>query len=178
VSSFSLAASAQGLEPLNPPSLPTSTTYPRVGGHLGFALPIFTLSRNSGVIFNDFVNIGVTPGITVRLDDHWSVDFEFIAINSLKNMPAGVGAVIDPGVLYNFGDFTLGLRVAAKVVEPTNIGIVPIVVYPFKNTGMGPFTPFVEGDVPIFLQDGRVDGVDRPGLVPSIGLQFQAGVSF
>jgi len=178
VSSFSLAASAQGLgiAPLNPPAPPTSTTYPRVGGHLGFALPILTLSRNSGVIFKDFVDIGVTPGITVKLDDHWSVDFEFIAVNSLKNLPAGVGVVIDPGILYDFGQFTAGLRVAAKAVEATNIGIVPIIVYPFKGAGTGPFTPFVEGDVPIFFQDGRETG--GPGFVPSIGLQFQAGVAF
>jgi hypothetical protein len=27
------------------------------------------------------VQIGVTPGITVKLDDHWAIDFEFIGFS-------------------------------------------------------------------------------------------------
>jgi len=180
VSSLSLTAHASEPGPsytLTPPSPPvaSSRTYPRVGGHLGFALPIFTLAKNSTIIGGDFVNIGLTPGITVTLDDHWSVDFEFVAYIPLKDLPQGVGIVVDPGVLYNFGDFTAGLRVATKVTEATNIGLIPIFVLPLKNLLSGPFTPFVEADVPIFFQDNRQPG--GPG-VASIGLQFQAGVAF
>src|SRR5689334_13399000 len=84
-----------------------------VGGHLGFALPILTIaSSDTTVIGADFVNVGITPGITVHLDEHWSVDFEFIAFNKWKSGTSTTTFVVDPGVVYSFGSLAAGLRVA------------------------------------------------------------------
>lgn len=44
--------------------------YPRIGGHVGVAVPIATLAKDSTVIGADFVTLGVTPGLTVHLDDN------------------------------------------------------------------------------------------------------------
>src|SRR4051794_6118388 len=52
--------------------------WPRVGGHWGFALPIVNVSNvSTTVIGRDFANIGIAPGVTVKLDPHWAIDFEF-----------------------------------------------------------------------------------------------------
>lgn len=144
--------------------------YPRVGGHVGMAVPVLTLAKNSTVIGADFVAIGLTPGITVHLDDRWAVDFEFIAFNELKNTPAATTFVVDPGIVRKFDGFSAGLRVATQVGAPTNVGVVPIVVVPFKVSEH--LSYFVEGDLPLFLRDSGTS------MQPSATLLLQTGVSF
>lgn len=149
----------------------TAPTSPRLGGHLGFAVPILTIADPVTVIGHDFVTVGLTPGVTVKLADKWSVDFEFIVLNELKATPSATRYVVDPGVVYNAGPVSAGLRVASIVGAPTNIGLVPIVVLPVAKLG-DKLTYYVEGDVPMFLRDnGRA-------IAPSIGFQFQSGFAF
>src|SRR4051794_21681695 len=66
----------------------SASSYPAIGGHLGLAVPIVTFGSKTTTIGSDFATIGITPGITVHLDEKWAVDFEFIAFNELKNTPA------------------------------------------------------------------------------------------
>ncbi|WP_205633608.1 hypothetical protein [Labilithrix luteola] len=148
----------------------SSGTFPQIGGHVGFALPLVTLAKDTTVIGGDFVTVGLTPGITVKLSERWKVDFEFIALNELKRTPTATTFVVDPGVIYDAGPLSAGLRVATQVGAPSNIGVVPIVVLPFK--GDGPLTPYIEADVPLFLRDNGTS------MQPSASLQFQAGVAF
>jgi len=83
------ALNAPAAAPLSMPEPgPSKKTYPAVGGHFGMALPIATFGTSTTVLGSDFVTLGLTPGITVHLDDDWAVDFEFIALNELKNTPA------------------------------------------------------------------------------------------
>jgi len=145
-------------------------TYPRVGGHVGMAVPVLTLAENSTFIGADFVTLGLTPGITVHLDDKWAFDFEFIAMNELKGTPAATTFVVDPGVIRKFDGFSAGLRVASQVGALTNVGIVPIVVVPFKVSEH--LSYFVEADVPLFLRDSGTS------MQPSATLLLQTGVSF
>ncbi len=145
-------------------------TYPRVGGHVGMAVPVLTLADHSTFIGADFVTLGLTPGITVHLDDEWAIDFEFIAMNELKSTPAATTFVVDPGVIRKFDGFAAGLRVATQVGAPTNIGLVPIVVVPFKVSEH--LSYFVEADVPLFLRDSG------SSMQPSATLLLQTGVSF
>lgn len=118
----------------------------------------------------DFVTIGSTPGVSVNVDEHWTIDFEFIALNELKNTPAATTFVADPGVVRHFDAFALGLRVATQIGALTNVGLVPIVVVPFKVSKQ--FSCFIEGDIPLFLRD------DGTKMQPSASLQFQTGVGF
>lgn len=143
---------------------------PRLGGHLGTALPIVTFGKQTTVIGRDFTTVGLTPGVTFHLDDQWAIDFEFIAFNELKNTPAATTFIVDPGVLRKFAGFTAGLRVATQVGAPSNVGLVPIVVVPVKLSEK--LSAFVEADVPLFLRD--VGGE----LTPSATLLFQTGVAF
>jgi hypothetical protein len=145
--------------------------FPAVGGHLGMALPIATLGgRGNVAIGEDFVTVGLTPGITVHLDEKWAVDFEFIAFNELKNTPAATTFVVDPGIIRKFDGFVAGLRVATQVGAPTNSGIVPIFVVPFKIGKRAVY--FVEADVPLFVRD-----VGDKALFSATFL-FQTGVGF
>lgn len=153
-------------------SLPSVTAGPRVGGHLGFALPLLTIADPVQGIGADFVKIGITPGVTFKLDDKWSIDFEFIAFNDLKDSGHVTTWIVDPGVIYAAGPVSAGLRIATEVAARTNIGLVPIVVLPVVKIG-DKFTYYVEGDLPMFLRDGAPDG-----LKPSIGLQLQSGIAF
>lgn len=138
--------------PPAPPSASMEKQYPAVGGHLGMAIPIATLGgRRNVAIGEDFVTVGLTPGITVHLDEKWAVDFEFIAFNEFKNTPSATTFVVDPGIIRKFDGFVAGLRVATQVGAPTNSGVVPIVVVPFKIGKRAVY--FVEADVPLFVRD-------------------------
>lgn len=155
---------------------PESDSYPRLGGHIGTAIPIVTLSKDPTVIGADFVKIGVTPGITVHLDDKWMIDFEFIAFNELKATPAATTFIVDPGVLRKFGPVTAGVRVATEVGAASNIGIVPIIVIPVVKVSKR-LSYFVEADVPLFLRDTGIGTADR-SLQPSATFLFQTGLGF
>jgi hypothetical protein len=148
-------------------------SWPRVGGHFGLALPIAAFDNDgSTVIGRDFVQVGVTPGITVKLDPHWAIDFEFIAFSRWDLNPPGVPnkshtiLVVDPGVVYNFGRVAAGLRLAVQIGEavPLNFGIVPIVVVPFKINKK--LSYFLELDLPVFVFGYA--GVPATALTPAV----------
>lgn len=164
-----------------------------LGGHLGLAIPLVSISSKTTGIGSDFVTIGISAGVTMKLTTHWAFDFEFVAYNEFKATPAETSFVVDPGVLYNFGPVVVGGRVATKLGagELTNVGIVPIVVVPFKITEH--LSYFVEADVPIFFTDNETSasatvcagGTCPPTFKPasgdvqaSVGLQFQTGIAF
>jgi hypothetical protein len=162
-------ATAQGPSITEPPRA-APQQYPAVGGHFGFALPIVTLATKSTVIGKDFVNVGLTPGMTVHLDDKWAVDFEFVAMNHFSTKGGQVhGAttfVVDPGVIRKFDGFVAGLRVATEVGARTNSGLVPIFVLPFKISERAVY--FVEADVPLFIRDdGHKAQFSATGLLQS-----------
>lgn len=157
--------------PPPPASAPVEKQFPAVGGHLGMAIPIATLGgRRNVAIGEDFVTVGLTPGITVHLDEKWAIDFEFIAFNEFKNTPSATTFVVDPGIIRKFDGFVAGLRVATQVGAPTNSGIVPIIVVPFKIGKRAVY--FVEADVPLFVRDAG----DK--ALFSATFLFQTGVGF
>ncbi len=148
----------------------SARSYPAIGGHLGMAMPIVTFGSKTTTIGSDFTSLGLTPGVTVHLDENWAIDFEFIAFNELKNTPAATTFVVDPGIIRKFDGFVTGLRVATQVGAATNIGLVPIFVLPFKISNR--LVWFLEADVPVFLRDdGRKMRLSATGLL-------QTGVGF
>jgi hypothetical protein len=164
---------------------------PRVGGHFGLALPLFAFDNDgTTVIGRDFVQVGITPGITVKVSDRWAVDFEFIAFSRWDLNGAGKPdkshtiLVVDPGVVYNFGPVAGGLRLATQIGEgvPLNVGIVPIVVVPFKLTTR--LSYFVELDLPVFVTaspgtpaTALAAAVDDR-VIGSLTILFQTGFAF
>jgi hypothetical protein len=129
-----------------------------------------TFGTNTTTIGSDFATVGITPGVTVHLDEHWAIDFEFIAFNELKNTPAATTLIVDPGILRKWDGFIAGLRVATQVGAPSNVGLVPIAVLPIKLSNRVAW--FVELDVPLFLRD---DGTKMRASATAL---FQTGVGF
>ena len=134
---------------------PAFPSWPRVGGHFGLALPIVAFDNDgTTVLGRDFAQVGVTPGITIKIAERWAVDFEFIGFGRWDlTTPARSHTVfvVDPGVVYNFGPVAGGLRLATQIGEgvPLNFGLVPIVVVPFKISSK--LSYFLELDLPVFV---------------------------
>ncbi|XXF78840.1 hypothetical protein P2318_03505 [Myxococcaceae bacterium GXIMD 01537] len=153
--------------------------WPRLGGHLALAIPIVDITDDgTTVIGGDFINVGLAPGIIVKLNERWSIDFEFIAYSKWlfgeDGAPDRVTTtfLVDPGVVYNFGCFSAGVRAGVQVGEdvPFNFGLIPIINKGF-SIGEG-LKWFVELDLPFFVL-GRPDDA---GV--SFTPQIQTGVSF
>lgn len=159
--------------------------WPRVGGHLGFALPIASFNNDgASVIGRDFVQVGITPGITLKLDEHWMIDFEFIGFGVWQIDPdvSRTVVVVDPGVLYDFGPAVVGLRTAVTIGDPMNYALVPIVVLPFKIHPAVRY--FIELDLPVGVTAiagtpavGGVPGTDSR-VLGSFTIQLQTGFGF
>ncbi len=124
-------------------------------------MPFLTLgtpravSGRADFIGVDYVSLAIVGGINLRLDDHWSIDFEFIAVGDFLRAQYGVPAtvfVLDPGVIYNWGPLWTGLRMAMRVGMPISgaeFGFVPIVGKAFKIHDL--FSYYVELDFPLFF---------------------------
>jgi hypothetical protein len=123
---------------------------PRLGGHIGTATPLVTLSKNSTTIAEAFTLLHPI-GISLKYDEI-TVDFETVVVNPID--PGGkTGLVIDPGVVYDFGPVAAGLRLAWQQAD-SNFGLIPLV-----NKGImdiGETTWFVEAAFPTFYADSGV----------------------
>jgi hypothetical protein len=155
------------------------SSWPRIGGHWGLAVPLVSFSdEDTTAIFADFLQLGIAPGITVKLNERWAIDFEFIAFSRWNfeddGTPASVSTsvVVDPGVVYNFGPFAAGLRTAVQVGPgvPFNLGLVPIINKGFPINDRLKW--FVELDLPVFV-------TGRPGDAGiSVTPLVQTGMAF
>lgn len=163
----------------SPPAKAAGPEWPRIGGHFGLAISLADFDNDGAhAIGRDFVQIGVTPGITVKIAEHWAVDFEFIGFSRWDLNPRGTPNkshtifVVDPGVVYNFGPVAGGLRLATQIGEgvPLNFGIVPIVVVPFKVTKR--LSYFLELDLPVFVT------ADPTRTIGSLTILLQTGFAF
>jgi hypothetical protein len=160
--------------------------WPRLGGHLGLALPILSVDNNAtAVIGRDFGQLGITPGITINLSKHWAIDLELIGSSKWIRDHGATAAqvqtivVVDPGVVYGFGPVAIGLRLAVQIGGglPFNLGLVPIVVVPFKITRK--LSYFIEADLPVFILSTPPPAVGGDGQVlGSFNIQLQTGFAF
>jgi hypothetical protein len=144
-----------------------------VGGHIGIAAPIAVVAHHSSVIFDDFIDLGLSSGVTARLNPCWAFDFEFVVYDALKSKGGPSRLVVEPGVLRTWGTFSAGLRAAATVGEPdlNNFGLIPVVNQKFKFCDYDPLGWFVELDLPVFVNDGDSNRV-------TFSPQVQTGASF
>jgi len=153
-----------------PTPVPTSS-YTKPGGHIGVAIPVAVLGSDSQIIFGDFFDVGLAPGITVHLSDNWAADFEFVVTDRLKSKYGPPNLVVDPGVIRKLGCMNLGLRVAMGVAggQANNIGLIPLINIGFPWSDQVSW--FFEVDLPVFFSDAATNKVT---LTP----QLQTGVGF
>jgi len=147
-----------------PPAAPSAPAddghWPRVGGHVGLALPIAHLGGTQSTTIGTssdgktFFTLAPAYGITVKLSKDLAVDFENVVGISLN--PGGVpnGYTVDPGVVYNLGPLAIGGRVGFTVTDPyANVLLIPIVNKGFAIGDGCAF--FVEADFPILFEHGQ-----------------------
>lgn len=128
----------------------------RLGGHMGFGVPIATLGTvDTTLVGRDHAAVGIIAGVNLGIDEHWALNFEFIAISNFKDASAEQSAttfVFDPGVVYNWGSFWTGLRMAMRVPAPlggAEFGLIPIIGKAFKISDKVSY--YIELDLPTFI---------------------------
>jgi hypothetical protein len=121
------------------------------GGHVGVALPLVTLSKDTTNFIDDTV-IATPLGIGLKLTDTFTLDFESVIFTPMVR-GGRTSLMVDPGLIYHAGPVNLGLRVAFQIGQPSNIGAIPLVNVPLVK--MEHATWFVEGAFPIFYMDKR-----------------------
>jgi hypothetical protein len=131
-----------------PPPAHTKT----VGGHVGIATPLVTIADETTTIADQFIILNPI-GIGIKVTDNVVIDFEMVVVTPVD--PSGTtGLVIDPGVVYSWGQVAAGLRLAWQVNAESNFGLIPLV-----NLGLADFGGagwFVEAAFPTFYQSEDV----------------------
>ena len=82
-----------------PAPSPPSTS---VGGHVGIALPLLSVSSKTTTIA-DAVTILDPIGVSVKMSPHLVIDFETVVATPVKPAGGSTGLVVDPGVVYDWG---------------------------------------------------------------------------
>ncbi len=121
----------------------------KIGGHIGIATPLVTVSSKTTTISDQFTILNPI-GLGFKLSEHLAVDFEMVVATPIH--PTGTtGLVVDPGLIYGFGRVAAGLRLAFQINSDANVGLIPLL-----NVGLVDFdgaTWFVEAAFPTFYAD-------------------------
>ena len=142
----------------------------RVGGHIGFVLPLATRAQGqTTTIADDFV-IGFPMGVTVRKSDTFAFDLELVP--GVQNDPLHVDLTVHPGVVFGLGaGIGAGVRVAFDVNKPS-WGFTPILNRGLLQVGKGAAL-FGEFVLPIrFQEDARGASFTSVGVGAHIGIGF------
>ena len=135
---------------------PTTPSTPRsVGGHVGIAVPLVMINEDDTDTIADNFVIANPIGIGFKLSERLVLDLEIIVQNPVD--PSGTTSlVVDPGLVYNFGAFAAGLRVASVINQPSNVGLIPLINKGLVDLGDG-VTWFVEAAFPMFVRSEAPD---------------------
>ena len=134
------------------PAVSPAAAQDRVGGHIGFVLPLVTRADGNTTTISDDFTIGFPIGITVRPSDKWAFDLELVP--GVQNSPLHTSLTVHPGIIGNFGNgWGAGMRVAFDVNEPS-WGFTPILNHRLFKVGKDA-TVFGEFVVPIRFQSVR-----------------------
>jgi hypothetical protein len=150
VSIFASLATAAVCHVAHAQEVPPTT---KVGGHIGVALPLVTVSSKTTTIA-DNVTILNPIGVSVKMSPHLVIDFETVVSTPVKPTGGTTGLVVDPGVVYDWGVVATGLRAAWQIGAPPNFGLIPLI-----NKGLvdlGRATWFVEAAFPTAYSEHKV----------------------
>jgi hypothetical protein len=160
--------------PSSPPAVPPSPgdgPWPKLGGHIGLALPLAHLggahSTHMGASHNrdSFFTLSPVFGVTVKLTQKLVFDFEnVVGINLNRGTSRGssMSYTVDPGVIYDLGPVAVGGRLGFTVTDPSaNMSVIPLVNKAFKLGDKvkffgDNFAVFVEADFPVLFEGGYV----------------------
>ena len=150
------------------PSVASADEPKRIGGHVGFVVPL--VSRADGqttTVADDFV-IGVPSGFGIKKFGRFAVDFEVVPV--WQNEPSDMSLELHPGVVMGVGNkFAAGLR-AAFDVQGDSWGFTPLLNRTLYVAGT--HSLFGELVVPVRFAD------QAEGTRTSVGLAVHVGIGF
>ena len=152
------------------PSVVPASAQNRVGGHMGFVLPLVTRADGSTTNIGDDFVIGFPVGVTVRKSDRFAFDLELVP--TVQNDPLHVSLTVHPGVVGGLGNgWGAGVRLAFDVNEP-QWGFTPILNHGLTTVGRDA-TVFGELVVPVRFRSNRPNDTTA-----SIGIGVHLGIGF
>lgn len=160
-----------------------TSPHPGVGGHIGVATSFvqFSSSDAGTTTIGDQFSLGFPIGVGFPLTEKLAIDFETIVGNPISSR-GPVGFTVDPGFVYNTGQFVLGLRLGFDIGHDTNFKLIPLIHKAVADLGAGS-NFFVEAAFPItfnFHPEIAVPGgpvIDGQSDV-SLDLVLHVGVGF
>lgn len=150
--------------------------HPGVGGHIGVAAPLVTLSSDNTTTIGDQFTLVFPIGIGFKLTDKAAIDFE-TQLNNPISPKGSTSMVIDPGILYDMGSFVIGLRLAWKVQSNTNFGVIPLIHKGISSVGGGG-TWFIEAAFPTFISSGTVGTPPEDKTTFELNVVIHTGIGF
>jgi hypothetical protein len=175
-----LAPTAARADEQAPPPEPAAapSLHPGVGGHLGIATPLVTVTSDNTTTISDQFTLAFPIGIGFPLTDKLAIDFETIVGNPIH--PRGTTSfTVDPGVVYNLGTVVIGLRIKWDVQAATNVGLIPLIHKGVADLGHGA-NWFVEAAFPTSLSfsgpAAGTTGADKTTF--SFNVVFHTGIGF
>lgn len=156
-----------------------TSPHPGVGGHIGVATSFvqFSSSDAGTTTIGDQFSLGFPIGIGFPITEKLGIDFETIVGNPISSR-GPVGFTVDPGLVYNTGQFVLGLRLGFDIGHDTNFKAIPLIHKAVADLGAGA-NFFVEAAFPITL-DFHPDNLagTAGGSDISLDLVLHVGVGF
>jgi hypothetical protein len=152
------------------PAVSPASAQNRLGGHMGFVLPLVSRANGTTTTISDDFAIGFPVGITVRKSDKFAFDLELVP--NIQNDPLNVTLTVHPGVVAGLGNgWGAGVRMAFDVNAPS-WGFTPILNHGLTTVGKDA-TLFGELVLPIRFQSrGPGDTTTTIGLGIHLGIGF------
>lgn len=137
----------------------------KLGGHIGFVVPLVTEVGGETITVDDDFVIGFPMGLNVKLSDRVAFDLELVPV--VQDSPQEINLVVHPGAIFSVGSFAVGVR-AAFEIDSDAWGFTPLIArgWPVKGTSIN---YFVELDFPIRFQTDDETAT---------GVAFHSGISF
>ena len=96
------------------PAASRASAEDKLGGHIGFVLPLVTHANGATTTISDDFVIGFPMGITVRKSDTFAFDLELVP--AVQNSPLHVDLTVHPGFVCGVGGgWGAGARLAFDV---------------------------------------------------------------
>lgn len=88
----------------------------QLGGHFGIVQPLVTFQDGDNPNHFDPYTVGFPMGITVRKNEKFAYDLEFVALITFVEDNDAVNLLVHPGLLWGLGNsFTFGTRLAYEI---------------------------------------------------------------
>lgn len=138
----------------------------QIGGHFGVVQPIVTFQDGDINDHFDPHTIGFPMGITVRKNEKFAFDLEFVPLITTVNDINSINLLVHPGLLWGIGDkLTFGARAAYELGNSGRYGFTPLLN---KGFSIGETPVFAEFVLPVRM------GSDA-GLSVTAGIHFGVG---